>query len=163
MYACPVTLVAAIVTAAASLATESVWVFASAEGHEGEAGGEGDAHARRALFGWLLDPDAFVVVAYLALVPGMVGHTGPGAALRYVPPLVVSVSLTFEPLFGSLLGWAMGVADAPGWGTTWGGATLVLAVAAVVVSADARRETDAEPNRARGDGESDDRMMRSNA
>ena len=163
MYACPVTLVAAIVTAAASLATESVWVFASAEGHEGEAGGEGDAHARRALFGWLLDPDAFVVVAYLALVPGMVGHTGYNAALRYVPPLVVSVSLTFEPLFGSLLGWAMGVADAPGWGTTWGGATLVLAVAAVVVSADARRETDAEPNRARGDGESDDRMMRSNA
>ena len=103
MYACPVTLVAAIVTAAASLATESAGVFV----------GGGGVGARGALFGWLVDPEAFLVVAYLALVPGMVGHTGYNAALRYIPPLVVSVSLTFEPIFGSLLGWAMGVTDAP--------------------------------------------------
>ena len=74
----------------------------------------------------------------------MVGHTGYNAALRYIPPLVVSVSLTFEPIFGSLLGWAMGVTDAPGWGTASGGATILVAVAAVVVAADARREKDAD-------------------
>lgn len=47
------------------------------------------------------------VVAYLALGPGLVGHTGYNGVLRYVSPLVVSISLTMEPLFGSLLGWAM--------------------------------------------------------
>lgn len=140
MYACPVTLVAAIVTAAASLATESAGVFV---GGGGVGAGVG-VGARGALFGWVVDPEAFLVVAYLALVPGMVGHTGYNAALRYIPPLVVSVSLTFEPIFGSLLGWAMGVTDAPGWGTASGGATILVAVAAVVVAADARREKDAD-------------------
>ena len=70
MYACPVTLVAAIVTAAASLATESAGVFV---GGGGVGAGVG-VGARGALFGWLVDPEAFLVVAYLALV-GMVGHT----------------------------------------------------------------------------------------
>ena len=55
MYACPVTLVAAIVTAAASLATESAGVFV---GGGGVGAGVG-VGARGALFGWLVDPRRF--------------------------------------------------------------------------------------------------------
>ena len=52
------------------------------------------------------DPRSFAVVTYLALGPGLVGHTGYNSVLRYVSPLAVSISLTMEPLFGSVLGMA---------------------------------------------------------
>jgi hypothetical protein len=53
---------------------------------------------------------------------------------------VVSLALTLEPLFGSLLGWALGVAGAPGWRTFVGGAALVAAVGFVVVASSRRAE-----------------------
>ena len=51
----------------------------------------------------MLEPHSFMVVAYLAVGPGLVGHTGMNGVLRHISPLVVSISLTLEPLFGSLL------------------------------------------------------------
>lgn len=77
----------------------------------------GDGRNCPGVFGWMQDPGRFSVVTYLALGPGLVGHTGYNGVLRYVSPLVVSITLTFEPLLGSLLGWAMGVSDKPGRGS----------------------------------------------
>ena len=96
------------------------------------------------VFGWALawPPRVlwrrFAVVAYLALGPGLIGHTGYNAALRHVSPLVVSTALALEPALGSALGWGLGVADAPGAQTCLGGAAVVCAVATVIV-ASARR------------------------
>ena len=96
------------------------------------------------VFGWALawPPRVlwrrFAVVAYLALGPGLIGHTGYNAVLRHVTPLVVSTALTLEPALGSALGYFLGVADAPGAQTLLGGAAVVCAVATVIV-ASARR------------------------
>ena len=100
---------------------------------------------KRQVLGWLLGGDwrTFLVVSYLAVGPGLVGHTGYNAVLKHVSPLVVSVSLTLEPLLGTVLGYAAGVADAPGWRTAIGGAAMTVAVAVVVVAeANRKRRND---------------------
>ena len=84
----------------------------------------------------------FAVVSYLALGPGLIGHTGYNSVLKHVSPLVVSTALTLEPVFGSALGFFSGVADAPGPQTGMGGVMVVCAVATVIV-ATARRLRDA--------------------
>ena len=100
------------------------------------------------VFGWALaSPPSrllrrFAVVTYLALGPGLIGHTGYNAVLRHVTPLVVSTALTLEPALGSALGYFLGVADAPGAQTLLGGAAVVCAVA-TVIAASARRHEDA--------------------
>jgi drug/metabolite transporter (DMT)-like permease len=66
-------------------------------------GTDGNRGSKAGLLGWTLDPHSFMVVAYLAVGPGLVGHTGMNGVLRHISPLVVSISLTLEPLFGSLL------------------------------------------------------------
>jgi drug/metabolite transporter (DMT)-like permease len=82
-----------------------------------------------------------VVVSYLALGPGLIGHTGYNSVLKHVSPLVVTMALTLEPVFGSALGFFLGVADAPGAQTLLGGVVVVCAVATVIV-ATARRQRD---------------------
>jgi drug/metabolite transporter (DMT)-like permease len=100
------------------------------------------------VFGWALaSPPSrllrrFAVVSYLALGPGLIGHTGYNAVLRHVTPLVVSTALTLEPALGSALGYFLGVADAPGAQTLLGGAAVVCAVA-TVIAASGRRHEDA--------------------
>ena len=42
--------------------------------------------------------------SYMAFVPGIVGHTGLNTVLKYLAPLVVSLSMTTEPLIGSCMG-----------------------------------------------------------
>jgi drug/metabolite transporter (DMT)-like permease len=76
----------------------------------------------------------FFVTMYLAVVPGLVGHTGYNAVLKHISPLVVSTSLTMEPFLGSALGYVVGLADAPGWRTGLGGVVIVAAVITVIVS-----------------------------
>ena len=99
------------------------------------------------VFGWALaSPPSrllrrFAVVSYLALGPGLIGHTGYNAVLRHVTPLVVSTALALEPALGSALGYFLGVADAPGAQTILGGAAVVCAVA-TVIAASARRHED---------------------
>ncbi len=41
---------------------------------------------------------------YLAVVPGIVGHTGLNTVLKYLSPLVISLSTTTEPLIGACMG-----------------------------------------------------------
>jgi drug/metabolite transporter (DMT)-like permease len=130
MYAFPVTLVAAVALALASLIAREDVIIIAANDHRR------DATPPRVVLGWLLGGDwrTFLVVSYLAVGPGLVGHTGYNAVLKHVSPLVVSVSLTLEPLLGTVLGYAAGVADAPGWRTAIGGAAMTVAVAVVVVA-----------------------------
>lgn len=51
----------------------------------------------------------------------------------------VSLAFQLEPLVGSLIGWAAGVVDAPGWATYVGGA-IVLAATCVVTYFSTQRE-----------------------
>ena len=117
MYAGPVTAVAAVCTGVVSYLTEETE----------HAGG---------IVGWAFGGVAvnFIVTMYLAVVPGLVGHTGYNAVLKHISPLVVSTSLTMEPFLGSALGYAVGLADAPGWRTGLGGVVIVAAVITVIVS-----------------------------
>ena len=89
LYAFPVTVVAAI------LMTLSSMIF--------ESSPMGMAAANLSTFGWL-DAAWLLPVAYLAIGPGFIGHTGINAALRWLPTLLISVTLVMEPMIGALIG-----------------------------------------------------------
>ena len=42
--------------------------------------------------------------SYLAIVPGIVGHAGFNTVLKYLSPLVITLSTTTEPLIGACIG-----------------------------------------------------------
>ena len=56
------------------------------------------------LFGWS-DPIWIVWIAYLSLGPGLCGHTGVNTVLRWISPIVVSISMLMEPVLGAIIGW----------------------------------------------------------
>jgi drug/metabolite transporter (DMT)-like permease len=120
LYAFPVTFFsAAFLSTAALVAGEPV-----AEDGDAKSVWLGD------VFGWAFVTGTsrflkrFVVVSYLALGPGLIGHTGYNSVLKHVSPLVVTMALTLEPVFGSALGFFLGVADAPGAQTLLGGVVV---------------------------------------
>ena len=128
VYAFPVTLIAAVM-----LALSSVWL---------EGAALAATPASSAVFGW--GALAWLpYIAFLALGPGMVGHTGINAVLRWLPPLVISVSVVLEPLIGSLLGWALGTTSVPGIWTWLGGPLLIAGVLLVSLGLD-ELNTDAQ-------------------
>ena len=86
IYAFPVTTVSAIILTALSASVES-----SASG----------IHAHP--LGWIGSEYFFTIVA-LAFGAGLFGHTGLNAALRWLPPIIISVGLLFEPILGSVIG-----------------------------------------------------------
>lgn len=138
LYAFPVTFFsAAFLSTAALVAGEPV----AKDGSSAKSVWLGD------VFGWAFVTGTsrflkrLVVVSYLALGPGLIGHTGYNSVLKHVSPLVVTMALTLEPVFGSALGFFLGVADAPGAQTLLGGVVVVCAVATVIV-ATARRQRD---------------------
>lgn len=90
-------------------------------------------------FGWLTSGRHAPWVLYLALGPGIVGHTGFNTLLRYLSPLTVALAFQMEPLVGSVIGWAAGVMRPPGALTYVGGALVVGATVWVTV-ASTRRE-----------------------
>ncbi len=89
--------------------------------------------------GWLTSGRHTPWVLYLALGPGIVGHTGFNTLLRYLSPLTVALAFQMEPLVGSVIGWAAGVMRPPGALTYVGGALVVGATVWVTV-ASTRRE-----------------------
>jgi len=44
-------------------------------------------------------------VAYLSLGPGLCGHTVINTVLKWISPIIVSITLLFEPVIGGLIGW----------------------------------------------------------
>eukprot|EP00164_Ancoracysta_twista_P006496 GFYU01009049.1.p1 GENE.GFYU01009049.1~~GFYU01009049.1.p1 ORF type:complete len:428 (-),score=61.08 GFYU01009049.1:146-1429(-) len=121
LYAFPVTATGALVSAVFSFGIEGT----------GPTAGEISVNG---LFGWL-DESWIPWFAYLAVGPGILGHTGCNALLKYVSPIVISVTLLFEPIIGSLIGWAIGTEDTvPGMYTYIGGAILIGGAGCVTVA-----------------------------
>ena len=126
LYAFPVTLIGAVVLLPVSMALESDFA---------EYGAVGWTDA--SLFGWFL---------LLALIAGLLGHTGLNTCLRYISPLVVSSSVTLEPLIGSLIGWWFFGAGVPGRWTLVGGAVLIAGLLMVVLAGETHAAAQANPH-----------------
>jgi len=123
VYALPVTGIASLLLSVTAMATEGVGLLKS--------GGGG-------IFGWIASAYWWKVV-YLAVCPGLMGHTVFNTLLKWLSPIVISLALMMEPVLGSLLGWAVGVTDAPSH-TTWGGGlVLFFAMVTVTISAHQRQ------------------------
>ena len=116
LYAFPVTLVASLLLLPAS------WLMEEGFSEYGAFG-----WATSPLLGW------FVL---LALVAGLLGHTGLNTCLRYISPLVVSVSVTLEPVLGSIIGWLFFGSGVPGRWTWLGGAVLMAGLITVVIASE---------------------------
>lgn len=87
-----------------------------------------------------LPPRYFPKVLYLALGPGLAGHTLINACVSRLQPLEITLALTLEPIVGSLLGLAMEVQRAPSaW--TWAGGTVLLASTVLVSVSSSRRKS----------------------
>eukprot|EP00128_Syssomonas_multiformis_P014707 Colp12_sorted_trinity150504_noHs@1556 len=78
-----------------------------------------------AVFGFFGTGFRFAMSIGAAFVSGILGHTFANLSLKFFTPLIISVSVLWEPLLGSLLGWVVGVQDAPG-ASTWVGAPFLL-------------------------------------
>jgi len=85
--------------------------------------------------GWT-DGEFFIWFLLLALVAGLLGHTGLNTCLRYISPLIVSVSVTLEPVLGSIIGWLFFDSGVPGKWTWLGGLVLMSGLLTVVVASE---------------------------
>lgn len=113
LYAFPVTLLASILLVPAS------WIM------EPEFASFG-------VMGWI-EAEYFPWFLALALIAGLLGHTGLNTCLRYISPLTISTSVTLEPLIGSFIGWAFFDSGVPGQWTWVGGPILILGVVLVIL------------------------------
>ena len=116
LYAFPVTLIGALLLLPIS------WLFEP-------------SFASFGVFGWT-DGEFFVWFLLLALVAGLLGHTGLNTCLRYISPLIVSVSVTLEPVLGSIIGWLLFDSGVPGRWTLLGGLVLMTGLLTVVVASE---------------------------
>jgi drug/metabolite transporter (DMT)-like permease len=123
LYAFPVTAIAAVLLTIHAVVAENATL--------------GSAVANTSVFGWS-DVSWILLVTYLALGPGLAGHTGINASLRWLPPLVISVSVVMEPLLGSLLGWFLGVQSIPDMWTWMGGPFMIAGTALAIVGTNHR-------------------------
>lgn len=86
------------------------------------------------IFGWI-SSSWILYVLFLAAFPGIVGHAGISAVLRWFPPIIVSVAYLFEPLIGSIIGWLLGTTEIPSlW--TWVGAIVLIIGTVLVIKGD---------------------------
>ncbi len=111
IYAFPVTFLAAILLAASSIIFEDSSI--------------NNTTSSLAIFGWLT-MSWLPYVFYLAIGPGIVGHTGINAVLKWFSPLLISVCLVMEPLIGSIIGYLLGTTSIPGIWTWMGGLLLIF-------------------------------------
>jgi drug/metabolite transporter (DMT)-like permease len=118
IYAFPVTFIAALLLGLSSILIEGNSL--------------GGLPAVSSLFGWS-DVLWLPAIAYLAIGPGLIGHTGINGVLRWFTPLVISVAVLFEPLIGSLIGWYLGTTTVPGVYTWLGGIFLIFGVIMVTL------------------------------
>ena len=116
LYAFPVTLIAAVLLLPCSILFEPSFSDFGATG-------------------WT-DGEFFIWFLLLALVAGLLGHTGLNTCLRYISPLIVSVAVTLEPVLGSIIGWLFFDSGVPGRWTWLGGLVLMGGLMTVVVASE---------------------------
>ena len=107
IYAFPVTAVSAIILTLLSASFESV--DSSIDPHP---------------LGWF-GTEYFLTVTALAFGAGLLGHTGLNGALRWLPPIIISVGLLFEPILGSLIGLVVLGTIEVGFWTILGGIMMI--------------------------------------
>jgi drug/metabolite transporter (DMT)-like permease len=112
LYAFPVTLIGGLLLVPASYLLESDYSDFGAFGYLGHG-----------TLVW------FVLLAFIA---GILGHTGLNYCLKYVSPLLISISVTLEPVLGSLIGWMFFSTGIPGIWTWIGGPILMLGIISIV-------------------------------
>ena len=115
LYAFPVTSISAIVLTLWAIIMEDLTF---------------NLDAMSGAFGWL-SVTWIIYVGYLALGPGLLGHTGINAVLRWIPPLTISMILIMEPVIGSIIGWVVGVDSFPQLWTIIGGSLMIFGLALV--------------------------------
>ena len=128
LYAFPVTLVSAIALTAWAILSEGLTF---------------NLDDMTGAFGWV-SVTWILYVGYLALGPGLLGHTGINAVLRWIPPLTISMMLIMEPVIGSIIGWIVGVDSIPQIWTLIGGVLMVSGLA--LVTFDSESEEASEPS-----------------
>lgn len=79
------------------------------------------------VFGWASVAYIWWFVA-LALIAGLLGHTGLNTCLLYMSPLLVCTATTLEPAVGSVVGWAVFKTGLPGAWSCIGGFILMCSV-----------------------------------
>ena len=130
LYAFPVTAIAAILLTIHAVIAENATLDT--------------AVVDASVFGWT-DVSWILLVAYLALGPGLAGHTGINASLKWLPPLVISVSVVMEPLLGSVLGWLLGVQSIPNMWTWMGGPFMIAGTALAIIGTNHRLSEKVDP------------------
>ena len=129
LYAFPVTLIGGLLLIPASLLLESSFSDYGAFGYIGH--------------------ETLIWFAVLALIAGILGHTGLNYCLKYVSPLLISISVTLEPVIGSLIGWMFFSTGIPGMWTWIGGPILILGIISIVYGEHLMNQTSLD-NRQRG-------------
>jgi len=112
LYAFPVTLIGGLLLVPASYLLESDYSNFGAFGYLGH--------------------ETLLWFVLLAFIAGILGHTGLNYCLKFVSPLLISISVTLEPVLGSLIGWMFFSTGIPGMWTWIGGPILMLGIISIV-------------------------------
>ena len=128
LYAFPVTLLGAVLLLPASFLVE-------------------DDFAIHGVFGWV-QSEFFYWFLALALIAGLLGHTGLNTCLKYLSPLVISACVTLEPVIGSFIGYVLFDTDLPGRWTWIGGAVLMVGLMLIVTATSRMDDTNPQTSEA---------------
>ena len=112
IYAFPVTLLGGLFLLPASMLLEADYSNYGAFGYIGH--------------------ETLVWFVLLAFIAGILGHTGLNYCLKYVSPLLISISVTLEPVLGSIIGWMFFSTGVPGMWTWIGGPILMLGIISIL-------------------------------
>ncbi len=123
IYALPVTFVAGLILTISSICLEGTSIYSTIP--------------EKSAFGWL-DAMWLPWIAFLAFGPGLMGHTGINTLLKWVSPIVVSISLLFEPVIGGIVGWFFTNELILGKYTTIGG--LLMITGAIIITLEENSE-----------------------
>ena len=126
VYAFPVTLAAGIWLSLAAVSLEGVSLTSTLP--------------EASLLGWS-DVAWLPWIAYLSLGPGLCGHTGMNAVLRWITPITVSIIMLFEPVVGGIIGWLWTGDATLGLWTVLGGPLMLAGAIMVTIEEERSKST----------------------